>query len=305
MFTMLRFAGILLVLTSLLSPALPDRQPVQDQAYIRLKNLYDAEGLPRGYEAYIKTPICETENCYTVEINFTWDLIGRFLKFDTLPGKGLTKLDHIPFTEVDYQQLDRLLKTSDSPLANYRKEDLIRDTRSSAIDGFTGATALEIKESVISGGVYSCYTLWHIAHGGLVDSIQARTYQQLDTALVEKMVGIQDQEMNYFLIRHFSGKDYHKYLSPLLSTFENARGYYAKRAIERMPATVFSTPFAQDFFARYFDQLNYFAQVALLKKLSSDGLSTAMVQCLERQVDSRNSYKDQLVRALLSPDKDP
>lgn len=295
----LRFSGILMLLSLLFGTATADQSVPSDGTLMEITALYSDEGLLDAYQAYIKTPVCETDNCYIVEINFSWDLIGRFQKFDTISGAGLTKLDHIPFTTTDYQKLDQLLKNAKSPLANYSKEELVRDTRSSEIDGFTGATVLEVKESVISGGVYSCYTLWHIAHGAVVDSLQSKTYAQLDTALVEKMVKQQDQTMNYFLIQHFSEQDYIQYLPQVLKTFEHGNGYYAKHAIEQMPTAVFTAPTAQDFFALHFEQLNYFAQVALLKKLQPKTLNTSMTQTLQKHLEERNSTKNQLIRTLL------
>lgn len=278
---------------------------INEGTYMELEVLKDKDGLPNAYQAYIKTPVCESDNCYIVQINFTWDLLGRFQKFDTISGEGLTKLDHIPFTESDYQKLARLLEDANSPLANYTKEELVSDTRTSEIDGFTGATALEIKESVISGGVYSCYTLWHIAHGSVVDSLKSRTQAALDSALVEKIVRLQDQEMNYFLIERFSEQDYLQYLPQFLKTFAAGSGYYAKNAIEKMPSSALAQVSAQDFFAAEFENLNYFAQVALLKKLQLESLSPAMTQTLKKQLEDRNSTKNQLIRNLLGMEKEP
>ncbi|MEM6379550.1 MAG: hypothetical protein AAF705_15195 [Bacteroidota bacterium] len=270
-----------------------------EDTQIEIKTIHSEEGLLEGYQAYIKTPVCETETCYIVQINFTWDIIGRYQKFDTIRGEGLTKLDHIPFTETDYQKLDQLLKDAKSPLANYKKEDLVRDTRSSAIDGFTGATVLEIKERVIEGGVYSCFTLWHLAHGSLVDSLQNRTANLLDSALVAHMVTKEDQDMSYFLLQQFSEQDYLQYLPQFLKTFEYGSGYYAKNALEKMPPKVFALPITQDFFATQFERLNYFAQVALLKKLQGNTISPSLKNILEAALDKRNSVKNTLIQKLL------
>lgn len=301
----IRFSGILLLFSLLFGTATSNEPLPSADTYMEITALYSDEGRLEGYQAYIKTPVCETENCYIVEINFAWDLIGRFQKFDTISGAGLTKLDHIPFTTTDYQKLDQLLQDAKSPLANYSKEELVRDTRSSEIDGFTGATVLEVKESVVSGGVYSCYTLWHLAHGAVVDSLQLKTYAQLDTALAEKIVNQQDQEMNYFLIQHFSEQDYAQYLPQVLKTLEHGSGYYAKHAIEQMPTAVFAAPIAQDFFAIHFEHLNYFAQVALLKKLQPNALNTSMMQTLQQHLGDRNSTKNQLIRTLLDIKNNP
>lgn len=295
---MLRISFILLFFGGLLAATSDQSVPEQD-TYIEIEDLYDSNGLPEGYKAYIKTAVCESENCYIVQIHFFWDLIGRFQRFDTLPGEGLTKLDHIPFTDLDYQKLDVLLKDENSPLANYSKEDLVRDTRSSEIDGFTGATIQEIKERVISGGVYSCHTLWHIAHGEVIDSLQVRTYAALDSALVEQIISQQDQAMNYFLIQYFSDQDLLTYLPQFLKTFTQSSGYYAKNALERMPSTAVCDPLSQAFFARHFNHLNYFAQVALLKKLNRDTLLPALAKILEQALDERSSARNALIKDLI------
>ena len=58
----------------------------------------------------------------------------------------------------EYEKLHQILSESASVLANYEKEDLVQDIEEEGVDGVSGATINEIKESVISGAVYSCYT---------------------------------------------------------------------------------------------------------------------------------------------------
>lgn len=296
---MLRISILWALFGGLLAATTSDPSVQEQGTYIEIEDLYDKDGLLEGYKTYIKTEVCETENCYIVQIHFFWDIIGRYQKYDTLPGEGLTKLDHIPFTAADYQKLDLLLQDESSPLAHYSKEELVRDTRSSEIDGFTGATVQEIKESVISGGVYSCYTLWHLAHGEVVDSLQARTYAALDSALVAQIVSQEDQAMNYFLLQHFSEQDYARFLPQFLKTFAQGSGYYAKNALEKMPAAMVSDPLTQAYFASHFDDLNYFAQVALLKKLNPGTLIPALEKTLEQALDERSSVRNDLILGLV------
>ena len=271
----------------------------KDEPFYEIELLYDSLGIPENYKAYINTPICEADKCYWVQIEFYWDLIGRFQQFDTIPGEGLTKLDHIPFTQADYEKLDRLLQNPDSPIGSYEKEDLVKDTRDSEIDGFTGATIREIKEIVIEGGVYSCYTLWHIAHGTIVDSLQQQTTQVFDQPLIEKLVGLKDQAVNYYLLNHFSTQDFSDYLPQFLNTLENSQGYYVKNALEKMPAEVVSDSLTQLFFARKFEAFNYFAQVALLKKLQPDKLTNTLKETLEKALDERSSSRNDSIIKLL------
>lgn len=272
---------------------------VSDSLTIDLKSQYDSLGILDKYVARVFTPVCEVDKCYAIQVDFYWDVTGRFHHYDTISGQGLTKLDHIPFTDQDYVKLNYILSNPNSPLASYSKEELVHDVRSSEIDGFTGATINEIKETVISGAVYSCHTLWHIANGAVKDSIQKTTKGMFSKDLVGKLVNQEDQEINYFLIDNFSTKDFTNYLPEVLKTIEDGEGYFAKNAIERMPAEVLTDSLSQKFFASYFPHLDYFAQVAMLKKLSGTTINNALAGTLKDQLDDRNSYKNDLLQKLI------
>jgi hypothetical protein len=116
---------------------------------------------------------------------------------------------------------------------------------------------------------------------------------------VGKLVSLQDQEINYFLIDNFSEEDFQHYLPEVLQTISIGKGYYAKNAIESMPENLLSEEPAQGYFAANFSQLNYFAQVALLKKLNRDHLSDGLKNKLKQELDERDSYKNELIRQLL------
>jgi len=250
--------------------------------------------------ARVHTPICEGNTCYAVEIDYYWDCIGRFHHFDTIAGKGLTKLDHIPFTESDYIKLNEILSNPNSILGSYTRDELVKDTRSSSIDGVTGATRTEIKESVIGGAVYSCYTLWHIANGAVTDSLRVRTKRMFNENFVRKLVAREDQEINYYLITSFTESDFARYLPEILETIKDGKGYYAKNAIEKIPANIINDTLSQDFMTHNFRQLDYFAQVALLEKLHAGSLLEGLKISLSREMDERDSYKTGLIKALLS-----
>ena len=271
---------------------------LSDSVRFDVKALTDSLGLPHGYEAVVLTPVCEVDKCYAIQILLEWDLIGRYQTYDTIPGQPLTKLDHEPFTADDYQKLHQILSNANSVLASYKKEELVRDTRTSSIDGFTGATIREVKESVIGGAVYSCYTLWHISHGAVANSLQLVTKSIFNKALVNKLVNEGDQDINYYLINIFSADDFSTYLPEVLLTIQDGKGYFAKNAIEKMPSGVVNQHQAQRFFTNEFDQLNYFAQVALLGKLDKNVLDDSLKNVIESHLDNRNSHKNELIRKL-------
>lgn len=272
--------------------------PISDSLGFEVAASYDSAGLLDLYGARVYTPICEGGKCYAVEIDLYWDLSGRFLHYDTVPGKKLSKLDHIPFSDSDYLKLKEILNNINSPLAAFTKEQLVKNTRTSSIDGFTGATVSEVKEAVIEGAVYSCYTLWHIANGPVSDSLQKHTINSLNRDLVRKLINQEDPHLYYFLIQHIPEADFALYLPEVLEAINKGEGYFAKNAIETLPAELFCDSRSQEFFAANYTKLDYFAQVALLEKLKPPCVNEDLKKVLLVDADQRNSYKNELIMKL-------
>src|SRR5690606_16413975 len=80
-----------------------------DTLHYNLRLMLDSTGSPSHFYREIFTPVCFTGECKPVYINFYWDLLGNYIKYD-LPGKEvLTKTDHDEFTEDDYVKLQEIL----------------------------------------------------------------------------------------------------------------------------------------------------------------------------------------------------
>jgi ribonuclease HIII len=123
--------------------------------------------------------------------------------------------------------------------------------------------------------------------------------KMLNKELVNELVDQDDQEVNYYLIDNFSDEEYIFYLPEILKTIRNGEGYFAKNAIERMPVTALADSAAQTFFSANFSELNYFAQVALLKKLTGVALTDSLIMVLKNNLDERNTLKNDLIRQLI------
>ncbi|MFW5877533.1 MAG: hypothetical protein ACOCUP_00330 [bacterium] len=117
------------------------------------------------YYSKIRTSVCEDKLCRIVHLKVYWDLAGNYLNFDTIPGLGLTKNNHNPFTEEDYIKIHHTLRNDNSILGEKTKDELLDKSEnrySEKIDGYTGATAKEIKKAVVDGALYSTHTLWNL-----------------------------------------------------------------------------------------------------------------------------------------------
>ncbi|NLR81443.1 hypothetical protein [Chitinophaga eiseniae] len=138
----------------------------------------DKAGRPLYYSRNIFTPVCYTGECKPVYINFYWDLLGNYIRYDLPAAQMLTKLDHREFTWPDYEKLQAILAKDNSLLADLQITDLIvpgTEKLTDSVDAHTGATLKTIQQEVISGAVYTCYTLWHIVHGPVVAEMQRIT----------------------------------------------------------------------------------------------------------------------------------
>lgn len=256
------------------------------------------------YKARIKTPVCEDKVCYEVELIFYWDLIGNFKKYELVPGKSLTKLEHIPFSDADYQKLSEILANKYPAFINLKKDELITKVKTRGIDGFSGATVAAIQGQIVPGAAYSCYTLWHIANGTVADSIKKHTRNRLNDNIVRKLVSMNNNEANYFLINSLNEAEFNTYLPEVLGLIRNNEGYnegyFAKNAIEKIPFRLFSSSEVQDFFSEHFENLGYFAQMSLLKKLQGNQISNDLAKVLIKNLDNPNySFQNELIIKLI------
>lgn len=141
---------------------------------------------PQYYFSNIFTPVCNTGECLPVKVNFYWDLTGKYLKFDQPEGEILTKVDHAPFTQDDYNLLDEILKGadpryggmdihSDSGVKHNKNDEqdnqaqpapgsMTKLSKYEMVDGITGSTLPEIKDKFVPGALYTTYTLWGLAN---------------------------------------------------------------------------------------------------------------------------------------------
>lgn len=260
---------------------------------------FDEQGVLDRYSSRVFTPVCEGTKCYAIEVDLYWDCIGRFERLDTVPGKRLTKLDHIPFTSREYLKMEQILSDPYSILANFERDKLISGQRKASTDGFTGATTQEVRNAVIDGAVYSCYTLWHIANGPVRDSIKRYSANLIDKDFVVKITNIDDPEYDYFLLQNFSESHYAEFNDQIFEMLMRGKGYFQKRTIEGMPQTSINDTSYQQFFMQMYPTLDYFTKLALVERLDASFLSTKLRNILREDLDDRGSRKNQLIKGLV------
>jgi predicted house-cleaning noncanonical NTP pyrophosphatase (MazG superfamily) len=233
--------------------------------------LVSDEGNPLFYSSSIRTTVCDDEICELMYIKMYWDLVGDYVGFDTVASHPLTKFDHKPFGGSDYQRLHQLLKNEGSILKFKQKSELIDKKvvkASDVVDGTTGATAVEIREEVVEGALYSSYTLWHLAHSGKVKNrITDNTAQLMSDRLMTYLLNSTRSGYRLFAFHNFQAKDYEVYMEYWLNSLNNDMPLTRRYILKNIPEDMWEEHTVQNKICELFANYDVNTRTYLLNKI--------------------------------------
>ncbi|MBX2876543.1 MAG: hypothetical protein KTR30_30765 [Saprospiraceae bacterium] len=150
---------------------------------------------PLYYFKDITTDVCFDNECRLLRVSVYWNITGRYLGFDLPKGEFLSKRDHQPFSDDEYERLNDLLANPDLPLGQISFEKLIEVPAPAldSIDGVSGATTKDVSQMVVKGAAYTTYTLWNIVHGPTQDFVARNTAKLLSPDLIDLILKSPDQ----------------------------------------------------------------------------------------------------------------
>ena len=148
--------------------------------------LRTGENIPLHYFRRIHTGICFDNKCRELDIVVYWNITGRYLGFELPEGEFLSKSEHKPFLDDEYERLNELLADSLLPLGGISFNTLIDASKSESglVDGVSGATSAEVEKIVVKGAAYTTYTLWNIVYGPTQNLVIHLTEHQLTPELI-------------------------------------------------------------------------------------------------------------------------
>lgn len=149
-----------------------------DPTEFNLQELRKDSHTLQGYFLDAESVICVDHSCKIVPVRMFWDPVGNYLKYELSDGVILEKKEGEPFLPEDYDRLHDILMDKSSPYSGLTYYEITHKKvmGEGDIDGMTGATAILLDESkTVLGGAWTCYTLWHWAHGETVQEIRRIT----------------------------------------------------------------------------------------------------------------------------------
>lgn len=264
------------------------------------------DGLPLYFFRNVFTPVCYTEVCKPVRIDLYWDLLGNYLGFQVPSHQPLTKTDHKEFETNDYEQLHKILLNTQSILQHFNIYELV-DRRtydlSDSVDAITGATPKTIKNEVIGGAVYTCFTLWHIANGPVKQALNDITGTHWNKALLRAFLSSTNHHYQYRAIDEVvnTKETLNNFHAQVLDIITGPNIFTARYALDKLPTELFDTSDTlQLWLWSVYKQGNYTMQSAVLEKLKKIKLSGEFALSLAAELRNANEAQFLKIVTLLT-----
>lgn len=147
---------------------------IEDAVLVEVKG---KNNLAESYYMDVESVICYENLCKIVPVRIIWNTIGEYQKYELAKGVALEKYEGEPYTEEDYSKTQKILLDVDSPFKSIRIDEILTTVKShDIVDAVAGETLLELNEDdTVHGASLTCYTLWHWAHGAVVEKIKEVT----------------------------------------------------------------------------------------------------------------------------------
>lgn len=248
---------------------------------------------PVLYASEISTPVCADGECKLMNIKLYWTLLGEYAGFDRYSDLPLTKHDHDEFKVEDYQKLHELLIDDKSILGRRSIDRLVEKPKMrtvNGVDAVAGATIARVKESVVSGALYSCYTAWKLVHGDIREQLKAHSLSVLNKNMLVEMLFSNNEDYHLFALGELTNAQYVEYYAQIAEVFREStplvRSIIAKSLIGKFR----NTPYLQKPFWDAFDAIDVGSRSTLINYLDeapgyvSDLLSSKLGRMSKNQL---------------------
>jgi len=265
--------------------------------------LKDKAGQPRLFYAPITTPVCIDGKCKPVHITLYWNLIGNYVGYALPPAIPLSKYDHESFEPADYSRLHDLLLDDKSVLKRKKLDDLFDKSaaikekvtyKGEEIDAVTGATKKEIKASLVAGALYSCYTLWHLAHGAVKDSIESYTIQQKPEIIEDYLLYTPYRDYQHFAIRQLDTIAILRNVERVVELVERTAPLTRSYLLKKVPKSVFADSLHAAALYRQIPTLDLNTKTLLVKNLEFAHENAVAILFSHLSLLSKNQVKQAL-----------
>jgi hypothetical protein len=230
---------------------------------------------PLFFYADIETPVCADGECKLAKIKIYWNLLGNYIGYGIDNQTPLTKNEHDPFTSADYKKLHQLLSDRHSILERREMDDLIDEVpvvgealkTYKGIDAISGATKKEIKESVVKGGLYSCYTLWHLANGEVVKDMQKQLKSMYSDTINDYFLKSLYVDYQEYGLKNLKQQDFGDHFDDIIQIFKETTPITRAYILKKIPNELFVEMRVTNRFYGLFSSVDMNTRTQLIQKM--------------------------------------
>lgn len=262
--------------------------------------LSDKTGQPLLFYSDIITPVCIDGLCKPVYIELYWNLVGNYAGYGVYEELPLTKFDHDEFVAADHQKMHQLLSDNGSVLSRKKLEDLFDKNAEPArkveykgeeVDAVSGATLKEIKESIIEGALYSCYTLWHLVHGEVTKEIEEHLQTIYSTKLERTFLYSNYEDYHFHALKQMEGAAFGPHLSRIVEIFTTDKPLIRSYILKKIPKHLLSDEEATRALYEAFSTVDINSKTLLVGNLEHAHAAAAGLLSGQVKEMSRNQLK--------------
>lgn len=251
-------------------------QGMDSLLFHQLELLSDSQGNPLLFYSNIHTPVCIDGSCKPMYIEIYWNLVGDYVGYGVFQEELLTKFDHELFENADYERLHTLLLDNNSILKRKQLSDLFDVNAKPAekityqgkeVDAVSGATKKEIKESVVEGALYSCFTIWHLVHGEVRNEMRRYTDSIYSPELARYFLNSSYEAYQLYAIQQMDSLMMAQSLPRLLEICAGAKPLTRIYLLKKLPRSLWRRRVIKEKLYPAFAELDVNTQTLLLKKL--------------------------------------
>ena len=258
----------------------------------KLLVLSDKSGAPLLFYSAIETSVCADGECKLAKIKIYWNLLGNYVGFGVYKKAPLTKNEHDPFTNSDYKKLHQLLGDRHSILERREMDDLIDEIpvvgealeTYKGVDAISGATKKEIKESVVKGGLYSCYALWHLVHGRVVGGMKSHLKTIYSDSITNYLLKSDYQDYQEFGLKKLSDAKFALHIQDVIRIFNTSSPITRAYILKKIPNELFQKEIVTIQLYTVFSKVDKNTRTQLIEKMKDS--NTKSSELLVSQIDS-------------------
>lgn len=230
------------------------------------------EGIPISYYRKVNTGICFDNQCRLLDIKLFWNITGRYLGFELPEKEFLSKAEHEPFEEKEYERLHEILAHSESPLGKFAYNQLMVATvpNFAGVDAVSSATSPDVLQHVVEGAVYTTYMLWHTVYGNTQDEVKQLTLSLLTPELVLQILESLDASDRMWVVNEIPEEMeiINELRDKLLQLIDQDNYSLAERSINAFDSIDLTSEPLQLLLLEKFYQSDYSLQKLIINKLN-------------------------------------